>query len=72
LLNAAYFFPIVHRAFFREPRNLEGKKEASAFMVVPLVIMAILSLLFGLYPDLWLHFYQLATKIAANITGVVG
>ncbi len=72
LLNAAYFFPIVHRAFFREPRNLEGKKEASAFMVVPLVITAILSLLFGLYPDLWLHFYQLATKIAANITGVVG
>lgn len=72
LLNAAYFFPIVHRAFFREPRNLEGKKEASAFMVVPLVITAILSLLFGLYPDLWLRFYQLATKIAANITGVVG
>ncbi len=72
LLNAAYFFPIVHRAFFREPRNLEGKKEASAFMVVPLVITAILSLLFGLYPDLWLHFYQLATKIAANTTGVVG
>jgi multicomponent Na+:H+ antiporter subunit D len=72
LLNAAYFFPIVHRAFFREPRNLEGKKEASAFLVVPLVITAILSLLFGLYPDLWLHFYQLATKIAANITGVVG
>lgn len=72
LLNAAYFFPIVHRAFFREPRNLEGKKEASAFMVVPLVITAILSLLFGLYPDLWLRFYQLASKIAANITGVVG
>ena len=72
LLNAAYFFPIVHRAFFREPRNLEGKKEASAFIVVPLVITAILSLLFGLYPDLWLRFYQLATKIAANITGVVG
>ena len=72
LLNAAYFFPIVHRAFFREPRNLEGKKEANAFMVVPLVITAILSLLFGLYPDLWLHFYQLASKIAADITGVVG
>ncbi len=72
LLNAAYFFPIIYRSFFREPRNLEGKKEASPFMVVPLVITAILSLLFGLYPDLWLHFYQLATKIASNITGVVG
>jgi multicomponent Na+:H+ antiporter subunit D len=72
LLNAAYFFPIVQRAFFREPENLEGKKEASAFMVVPLVITAILSILFGLYPDLWLKFYHLATNIAGHITGGAG
>ena len=72
MLNAAYFFPIVQRAFFRKPENLEGKKEASAFMVVPLVITAILSLLFGLYPDLWLKFYHLATNIAGHITGGAG
>ena len=72
LLNAAYFFPILHRAFFRTPENLDGKKEASAFMVVPIVITAIISFLFGLYPDLFFGLYHMATKITANIMGVAG
>ena len=72
LLNAAYFFPIVHRAFFRKPEQLEGKKEASAFMVVPIVITAILSFHFGCYPDLFFKLYHLASKITMNITGVTG
>jgi multicomponent Na+:H+ antiporter subunit D len=69
LLNAAYFFPIIHVAFFKKGKNLEGKGEAPMFMVVPIVITAILSLLFGIYPDLFLKFYTLAGKIAASIMG---
>jgi multicomponent Na+:H+ antiporter subunit D len=69
LLNAAYFFPIVHVAFFKKGKNLEGKGEAPMFMVVPIVITAILSLLLGIYPDLFLKFYTLAGKIAASIMG---
>jgi len=69
LLNAAYFFPIVHTAFFKKGENLEGKKEASLFMVVPLVITAILSILFGIYPDLFFKFFSLAGNIAASIIG---
>lgn len=69
LLNAAYFFPIVHRAFFRKPEKLEGKREASPFMVVPIVITAIISLLFGCYPDLFFKLYHLATQITGTITG---
>jgi multicomponent Na+:H+ antiporter subunit D len=69
LLNAAYFFPIVHRAFFRAPSGLEGKKEASALMVIPIVITALISFLFGIYPDLFLKFFKLATKISSAIMG---
>ena len=70
LLNAAYFFPIVHIAFFKKGEGLEGKGEAPLIMVVPLVITAILSLLFGLYPDLFFKFFSLAGSIAKSIMGV--
>lgn len=72
LLNAAYFFPIVHIAFFRKGKGLEGKGEAPLTMVIPIVLAAILSLLFGIYPDLFFKFYQLAGNIAASIMGVGG
>lgn len=75
LLNAAYFFPIVHRAFFREPdepEKLLKHKEASPFMVVPLVLTAILSVLLGFYPDLFFKFYHMAASVTASIVGGVG
>ena len=69
LLNAAYFFPIVYIAFFKKGEGLEGKGEAPLLMVVPIVITATLSLLFGIYPDLFFKFYQLAVNISAAILG---
>jgi multicomponent Na+:H+ antiporter subunit D len=69
LLNAAYFFPIIHRAFFRTDESLKGKKEASPFMVVPLVITAILAVLFGIYPDFLFDFYHLALRVVTNVFG---
>ena len=46
LLNAAYFFPIVHRAFFRAPSDpgVVEKGEAPMMMVVPICIAASLSI----------------------------
>jgi multicomponent Na+:H+ antiporter subunit D len=70
LLNIGYFFPIVQRAYFREGKGLEGYGEASPFMVVPIMITAILSIVFGLFPNLFFHFYELAEAIANTlITG---
>ncbi len=69
LLNAAYFFPIIHRAFFKTDENLKGKKEASPFMVVPLVITAILAVLLGIYPDFLFDFYHLALRVVTNVFG---
>tara|TARA_B100000315_G_scaffold177808_1_gene166387 strand:- start:1104 stop:2597 length:1494 start_codon:yes stop_codon:yes gene_type:complete len=58
-LNAAYFIPILYRAFFkRENSNTEpidsnddGNPKENPFLVVPLTLTAIISVLLGLYPD---------------------
>jgi len=51
ILNIAYFFPIVYRAFFRSSDRFTGMGDAVPFMVVPLVITAIMSIVFGLFPN---------------------
>jgi len=64
ILNTGYFIPVVFKAFFDRPgAALErsgpsdpgGLREAPAFMVVPLVLTALGSILFGLYPDYFLN-----------------
>lgn len=67
ILNAAYFLPIIQRAFFRKGKDLEGRSEASLFMVVPLVITALLSLALGIYPDLFLRIFRLALTAADGL-----
>jgi multicomponent Na+:H+ antiporter subunit D len=67
LLNAAYFFPIVYRAYFRMPEQNHGHGEASLLMVVPLVCTAILSVVFGLAPNLFFGFFHLAVSITQSV-----
>lgn len=67
LLNIGYFFPIIHRAYFRKGEGLENYGEASPFMVVPLFATAILSILFGIFPNLFFNFFDLASLIAASL-----
>lgn len=60
LLNAGYFVPVFLRAFF--PRNGGAARlqmaEASPFMVVPLFVTAVFSVVFGFYPDLFLKLIE--------------
>ncbi|MEK6795157.1 MAG: monovalent cation/H+ antiporter subunit D family protein [Spirochaetota bacterium] len=59
LLNAAYFVPIVVRAFFGKPAEApNGLREADLRMVIPLSITALLSLALGLYPDIFTPFLK--------------
>ena len=67
ILNIGYFFPIIHRAYFRKGEDLEKYGEASPFMVIPIVITAALSLLFGIFPNLFFSFFELASSIAASL-----
>ncbi len=63
LLNAAYFLPIVYRAFFAAPKGRDatpGIAEAPPFCLVPLSLTALISLVLFFYPDLFLRLIRLA------------
>jgi multicomponent Na+:H+ antiporter subunit D len=67
LLNAAYFLPIVYRAFFcSEAESPFGDKivEAPPWCVVPLVVTAASTILLFFYPDLFL---ELAERAIVNL-----
>ncbi|MGM0425636.1 MAG: monovalent cation/H+ antiporter subunit D family protein [Thermodesulfobacteriota bacterium] len=69
LLNAAYFMPIVYRAFFcpAETAMFENRvQEAPAFCVVPLVLTALISIILLFYPE---PFFSLARLAAQGVTG---
>ncbi len=66
VLNAAYFLPIVYRAFFCSAEDSmfeNGIQEAPAWCVVPLVITAIGSIILLLYPQ---PFFTLAEMAVRN------
>ncbi len=58
LLNAAYFLPILHRAWFRAPpdswpeEHYFGRRETALALLVPPVLTALLALLAGLLAEL--------------------
>ena len=69
-LNAAYFVRIIYKAFFSkdnsnsEPIDLsddDGLKE-NPFLVVPLTLTAIVSVLLGLYPDFIVQLAEMVVK----------
>ena len=55
ILNAGYFAPILYKAYFEKPKEDQGYHEAPAFMVVPLMLTAIASVLMGLFPDYFMN-----------------
>ena len=63
ILNTGYFFPVILKTIFakapgrRIPAALhgEGLHEAPAFMVIPLFLTAIGSIVMGLYPDYFMN-----------------
>ena len=73
LLNAAYFFPIVYRAFFRKPSEwVPGQRiklaEAPALLVVPLCLTALYSIVLGIVPDFPFSLMELAQTAVTQIT----
>jgi len=69
LLNAAYFMPVVYKAFFCTPEEsmFEDKvQEAPLFCLIPLMITASVTMMFFFYPQ---PFFRLATMVVKGITG---
>ena len=72
LLNAAYFMPIVYRAFFvssRETTFPDTVSEAPIFCVAPLVVTALISLVLFFYPQPFLDLAELAVQTLIGGTG---
>lgn len=69
LLNAAYFLPVVYRAFFVSGDDSlfpAAVSEAPPWTLVPLVITAVISILLFFFPE---PFLDLARLAAAQVTG---
>lgn len=70
LLDAAYFFPIIYGAFFKKTQGIKSSfNEAPMLVVVPIVITATGAILFGLFPDAFIHFFKLAALATQDILG---
>lgn len=63
LLNAGYFVPVFYTSFYGKSDDAEtGSLENTALarmMIIPLCITAVLSAVFGVYPDLFLKIIKL-------------
>jgi multicomponent Na+:H+ antiporter subunit D len=61
ILNASYFGPIIYRAFFMpaaEGVDLKKYSEPAMSMVIPLVLTSIMSVVLGLWPEIFLNFVK--------------
>jgi multicomponent Na+:H+ antiporter subunit D len=61
LLNAAYFVPVVYKAYFGQPSPEDAGHrhgEAPLAMLIPLCLTAVISVVIGLFPDVFMHFAQ--------------
>ena len=65
ILNAFYFGHIIYTAFFGIPSkdmDVNQYKEAPLFMVVPIIITAIISVLLGLFPETFYQFISVMSR----------
>jgi len=67
LLNFAYFFPIVYRAFFGNAEHTFAFDEAPVTVSLPLVLTAVVSVLLGVYPNFGASTYDLAWQAAERV-----
>jgi len=67
LLNASYFLPIIYIAFFKEPDESSRVEEAPSFILIPLVITAIISIILCIAPETFNPFLQIATEMINNV-----
>jgi multicomponent Na+:H+ antiporter subunit D len=67
LLNFAYFFPIVYRAFFGHSERTFAFDEAPITVWLPLALTALVSVALGIYPNLGASMYSIAWQAAERV-----
>jgi len=68
-LDAVYFLPIVYRAFFKGEKDPKIK-EAPPSMTIPLLLTALGSIVFGLFPNFAFHLLDLVKMVISSFWGV--
>lgn len=67
LMDVAYFFPIIYNSFFKKSQAVDSTfNEAPWLMLVPIMIGAIISIILGIAPDAFVHFFKLAALTGQN------
>jgi multicomponent Na+:H+ antiporter subunit D len=71
LLDAAFFFPIVYSAFFKLPKDESASPfaEAPIFLVIPMAITALMSIILGVDPNALFRFFHITTLAVQSILG---
>ena len=72
LLDIGYFAPIIYRSFFKRSQEQTGSSvsEASLFMLIPIIACAAISILLGIAPDAFVHFFKIAMLVAKSVLGM--
>lgn len=69
LLSLTYLMPLTHLGFFK--KNTDGNfvqfKEADPFMLIPIIIITVFCILFGILPNFGIHLYDLASMAAHSL-----
>lgn len=67
LMNAGYLLPIVYRAFFKAPSADSHVTEAPNIILIPILFVASLSLVLGVFANFGFGFFDLAQVIQKSI-----
>jgi len=68
ILDAAYFFPFIYSAFFKKAKDVKVHfDEAPLFVVFPIVVTAVFSVILFLFPDALFNFYSIVEIAVKNI-----
>lgn len=72
LMDIAYFAPIIYQSFFKQSVNPSSPNfnEASLWMVIPIATCAAISILLGIAPNIFFHFFEIATAVAKSVLGM--
>lgn len=72
LLDIAYFAPIIYHSFFKKSpeQTHSGLSEASLWMVIPIAVCATISIILGIFPNAFFHFFEIATLTAKSVLGM--
>ena len=72
MLSASYLVTVFVLAFYNKNEEFSEFKEVRTDMLVPIVITGTVSVLLGIFPDVGLHFYELAIRSAEIVANGMG